>query len=726
MMQYFYDAAGNPAGMGYLFSDEVSNNPDLSIVSRPDGKYQQVAAGNQKLEITYDSVGQPIKLTNAEGGVTTFTYDANGRRKTLTDPVGNTSTFNYNNDGNLIEEVDPLGNSLSYAYDANGNLVRSTDRNGRIREYRYDALNRLVEERWLEGTTVVENRKYGYDAVDNLLSEEDSMGRYEYTYDAANRIETASNKGLSGLPDMMLTYKYDTVGNLTSVSDNTGTAVHSTYDRDNRLTSSYWLRGSDEVLRFNFTYNARNQIKSVERVRGSDSQVFSTSEYAYSYEGLIESIKHNHTATSAVLREFAYTYDETYRPKTKSHGGNTANYEYDKTSQIIAVDNIASADESFSYDLNGNRRMMGYLIERPNRVAETSTHLYGYDLEGNLIRKTDKSTGKYFVYSWDHLNRMTQAEEFSADGSRSLTRVNFYYDVRNRRIGKVVRGGKTIRTVYYDDLAWLDVGESGEVIARYMFGNTIDEILAREKVGNGLASYLPDHLGTIEDVVDVATENVVNNPEYEVFGGVRSEDGAPAGDRFKFTGREYDAETGLFYYRARYYDPGIGRFISEDPIRNRSGDRNFYRYTSNLPVLLTDPSGNSAEEYARNLLNRLGLVTMIRSAVWSGFEAGIVSGICEAHSKGFRNINWSEVAHDTAAVGTSIGLIFGALDLYLNPEYSIKELRPGKGEATAKKTRSIRKRAKKLEERLERTVRNAALIAVIQQTVQCYLDGLNE
>ncbi len=85
---------------------------------------------------------------------------------------------------------------------------------------------------------------------------------------------------------------------------------------------------------------------------------------------------------------------------------------------------------------------------------------------------------------------------------------------------------------------------------------------------------------------------------YDSFGRVVSETNPAAGDRFQYTGREYDAELGLYYYRARYYDPSTGRFLAEDPLSFAAGDSNLYRYVGNTPTLYTDPSGLEVPGYA--------------------------------------------------------------------------------------------------------------------------------
>jgi RHS repeat-associated protein len=128
--------------------------------------------------------------------------------------------------------------------------------------------------------------------------------------------------------------------------------------------------------------------------------------------------------------------------------------------------------------------------------------------------------------------------------------------------------------VYDGDHVWADFNDAvGKVVARYLFGDRIDQIIARHQPGQGTAWDLGDRLGTIRDIAD-ATGVVINHMNYDSFGAVIAETNPTAGDRYKFTGREFDAEIGLYYYRARYYDPQLGRFISEDPLIFGAGDPN--------------------------------------------------------------------------------------------------------------------------------------------------------
>ena len=121
----------------------------------------------------------------------------------------------------------------------------------------------------------------------------------------------------------------------------------------------------------------------------------------------------------------------------------------------------------------------------------------------------------------------------------------------------------------------------------------LDELVARYRPGQGTAWYLTDHLGTVRDIADAAG-NVVDRIDYDSFGNVLAESAPALGDRYKFTGREFDTATGLYYYRARYYDPQLGRFLSPDPREFDAGDGNLYRYVGNSPLTNTDPRGHAA------------------------------------------------------------------------------------------------------------------------------------
>ncbi len=120
----------------------------------------------------------------------------------------------------------------------------------------------------------------------------------------------------------------------------------------------------------------------------------------------------------------------------------------------------------------------------------------------------------------------------------------------------------------------------------------MDEILARWRPGEGTAWYLTDHLGTVRDIVN-ALGQLINHIDYDSFGRILTQTNPAFGDRFTFTGREWDPTLALYYYRARFYDPALGRFVSQDPL-GFMADMNLYRYVGNKPLEDIDPSGQMA------------------------------------------------------------------------------------------------------------------------------------
>jgi RHS repeat-associated protein len=113
----------------------------------------------------------------------------------------------------------------------------------------------------------------------------------------------------------------------------------------------------------------------------------------------------------------------------------------------------------------------------------------------------------------------------------------------------------------------------------------IDDKL-RSKNGPTVRYFLTDHLGSTEALAD-ASGTIVSSTSYDSFGNAASN----IATTYRYTGREYDVDTGLYYYRNRWYDPEVGRFISEDPIGFASGDINLYGYVGNNPLSFIDPFG---------------------------------------------------------------------------------------------------------------------------------------
>ena len=536
--------------------------------------------------------------------MTRYEYDPAGNVAAIIDPLENRTEFVYDDLDRIVEQIDPRGRSTTMQYDAVGNLTQRTDRNGRSTRFTYDDLYRVTAETWSMGGQDVRSFAYSHDAVGNLLSATDGTTAYSYSYDDLNRVLTEDNVGTIGVPHVNLTFAYDAAGNLISTTDNLGTQIASTYDGRNLLASRAWSGGGVDSAALRFEYNLRGGLSRIERFSDqAGTQFVGSSQFQYDGRGRLMTLSHK-DAMSVSIVNYGYAYDQASRLLSESHHGETTTFSYDLVDQLTLADHSVQADETFDYDDNGNRMDTGVVIGPGNQVFEDGTHSYDYDNEGNLVRKTEIASGAYETFEYDHRNRLVRFQSHNAAGVVMMS-VEYVYDVFDRRTTKTVDGVATYH-IYAGQMTWADFGSSGSVVARYLPGSGVDQLLGRWRPGEGHAWYLMDHLGTVRDIIN-DNNSVVDHIEYGVFGDVISETNPASGDRFKYTGRELDAETNLYYYRARYYDPKLGKFISEDPGGFRMGDANLYRYVWNSPTHYTDPSGMTAvSEYAWDLLEIIG------------------------------------------------------------------------------------------------------------------------
>ena len=299
-----------------------------------------------------------------------------------------------------------------------------------------------------------------------------------------------------------------------------------------------------------------------------------------------------HKAGTATLDGAGYTYDNAGNRTAKANYLNniTEQYTYDPTYQLTQVTQGTTTTESYSFDPVGNRlsslSVPSYTFNSSNEVtAAGSSSSYSYDNNGNTLTKTDGAGTT--TYTWDFENRLTSVHP------AGQTTVTFKYDPLGRRIQKA-------GSVYVYDGANLieEADGAGNLAARFVFGLGIDEPLAAYR-GATWGFYQADGLGSITSLSTTAG-TVTDSFAYDSFGNVISSTGAFA-QPFRYTGREWDTETGLYYYRARYYDSTIGRFLSEDPAHYEI-DRSWYSYAANSSVNNIDSLGEKAQK-PTNLAN---------------------------------------------------------------------------------------------------------------------------
>jgi RHS repeat-associated protein len=213
-----------------------------------------------------------------------------------------------------------------------------------------------------------------------------------------------------------------------------------------------------------------------------------------------------------------------------------------------------------------------------NRLLIRPGVTYTYDNNGNTLTKSD-TTGAT-IYGYDYENRLTSV---SAPGGITAS---YAYDPFGRRISKTVNG---VMTQYlYDGMNILkEYDGTGTPLATYVHGPGIDQPISMTR-GGQTYDYHADGLGSITGLTN-SSQTVVQNYGYDGFGNLTQT--PTVQNPYTYTGREWDAETGLYYYRARYYDPKVGRFLQQDPIGFAGGDANLYGYVGNSPVNWVDPWG---------------------------------------------------------------------------------------------------------------------------------------
>jgi RHS repeat-associated protein len=208
---------------------------------------------------------------------------------------------------------------------------------------------------------------------------------------------------------------------------------------------------------------------------------------------------------------------------------------------------------------------------------------YAYDANGNTL---SDASGK--SYTWDFENRLTQAVVPGTNGGTTI----FKYDPLGRRIQKSGPLGTT--NYLYDGFNVLqEADSSGNIIARYAQALGLDQPLSEFR-SSTTSYYEADGLGSITSLTNSAG-TTAETYGYDTFGNLLATTGTLI-NPIRYTSRELDSETGLNYFRARYYDATAGRFLSEDPI-DFGGGINFYTYVANSPTNWVDPFGFAALSY---------------------------------------------------------------------------------------------------------------------------------
>ena len=588
---YGYDAHGNRTSVIDAMQNETDFAYDtgdrLTTITYPDhtttgfgydyrGRRTSVTDQNGKqTTYAYDDADRLTSVTDAAQHVTQYAYDDENNLTGITDANSHTTTFQYDTFGRVKEADFPSGHAESYIYDAIGNLITKTDRNGNAITYVYDALNRLQHKGYPDSTGV----DYIYDLVGKIKSVTDPTGTYGFAYDHMGRLIGTTTQ-YTFLPGTTYSngYSYDAASNrtgFTAPDGSTNTYVYDTLNRLSTLTNSV-------TGQFGFGYDALSRRTSLTRPNAVNTN--------YSYDSLSRLLGILHQAGGATVDGASYTLDNAGNRTSKLNqlNGVTENYTYDPIYQLTQVQQIVNGSttttESYSYDAVGNRlsglNVASYSYNNSNQLTSSADgYSYTYDFNGNTLTKSNSNGTTQYVWSFE--NRLTSVTLPNGGGV-----VTFKYDPFEKRIQKAGPSGTT--NYLYDDLNSVEeLDGSGAVSARYTQGIGIDEPLAMVRAG-AASFYNADGSASITSVGNSAG-SVSQTYTFDSFGKANVSSGSLI-NPFQYTAQQLDSDTGLYYDRARYYEPTVGRFINEDPLRFAAGS-NFYPYVRNDPTNLTDPLG---------------------------------------------------------------------------------------------------------------------------------------
>jgi RHS repeat-associated protein len=544
----------------------------------------------------FDDLGRVFRTTDAANGVTQVAYNLLGSAQTVTDPINKQTIFTFDALGRT-RTIKPYytaaGAVETLDYDRTGNVIRRTSPDGCALDQDYDAMGRLVARFTSNEASCprapVDDR-FGYDARGLLVAAQNESIGLIREYDALGRllreIDTRFGTGVG--------YAYDQASRLTSKVYPDGSAVHYAYDGAGRTVGISDPFGDTT----RFVYDGAGR-----RLQKLGTQGLRT-EYGYDPgTGWLTGVT-SYTDTNAIASAFAYgAHDDVGNrlAMTETSGASTS-YGYDALNRLASVDPpdealfpANGAETWFAYDGSGNRTDFG-----PKSggafVSPHTTYSYGplkrltnikrdgatvesftYDVNGNAVSWTPPGAAYPRALGYDALGRMVS---ISAGFSAS-----YAYDPFGRRIEKTEQG-VTTRT-QYDGLDVVAEYSETALTATYVFGPGIDEVLKLER-GTTVAAYHTDGLGSVVAISEGGT--LRNTYRYDAFGKAIDQGGSsPVANAYTYTGRELDG-SGLYYYRARYYLPSAGRFLTPDPI-GLAGGINAYAYVGSNPVNYTDPFG---------------------------------------------------------------------------------------------------------------------------------------
>jgi len=648
------DPALNKTSYVYDFKDSAGNN---HVIDQP---IQKIDPKGNITTYQYDSMDRLIQVADSKGGITRLTRDLKGNVIQLKDPLGQVTVFRFDGNGRLTARLRPsvVPNSrgrqvasteeTDYFYDLAGKEIREETKSLKsqgellVKEFHYDDFDRVVEKvlkRVKNGNIlkIEDDAHYSYLPIleKNVLTHADNA--VEYLGFSAESLPPFMNLGFSvkasdpkntlNLIEGSYALSLAPTGGILSIQDGKGATLYSKmYDPAGRLLDV--LSSFSASFSASFTYDSFGRLVNRKDGNGLKEALsydglnrLSSLSWSGSNDSITENLKYDPNGLISEIDQDKFISKMSYDPlnqltsiqSTKTGLKKFIDWDHDSLP--------SSLNQTFSYDLAGNRvksSRSGVSEFLNNAIVSSGDMEIQSDLDGLGALATegdDHEIRKSFQYRVD--GKLAQFQGVSGEDHGRLT-VSYFYDALGRRVAKqFLQGNEEYQKFKTQSYAYLDLQDriflgktNQENQTLYIDGNGIDEHLG-EISHAGARSYLRDHLGSIIGTTG-EKDRIVYGPfgESENMGSTQSEERPVI---YGFTGRQFDPESGTYYFRARTYDAELGRFTGKDPSGFNGGDLNLYRYVLNNPMNFADPFG-------------LEMTQAEATAIGIGIGAGIVVG----------------------------------------------------------------------------------------------------
>jgi RHS repeat-associated protein len=519
--------------------------------------------------------------------------------------VFNTS-YSYDSWNRLQTMIYPDQEKVTYNYDFGGNLTRMT---GQVNSQPYNYIDRIDYDYYEQRAYL----KYG----------NKTETYYNYT-PALRRLENLNVKTADTQDLYNNFYKYDKVGNVTSLVNQAGATANTMggnyghsfiYDNLNRLAgASGYFKGDGAQQEFNndfqsdytikMQYNATHGIENKTQMhyKNLDATPFAENSYSntYKYQNLTHKVLHIDDGRTGATEDFKYDLNGNLIYKTNTDGNDRSLY-WDESNRLRVVNDRAGM-QHYIYDASGERILKansnieaiygnGSLLD----PATTTINSYTTYPSANLVIDSHGIYSKHYYAGTQRIvSRIGEQSSsiFGGDctGCKTTETDNKLQELQKTNLQQILAKGKLGQAAFkpYQPYTY---DEAQKALAEEDKEN-LKETLAPPLGAGGLYFYHPDHLGTSTFLTDYngnAYQFFLNLP----FGETMAEQLGSNyyNTPYKFNGKELDEETGLYYYGARYYDPRVSIWLSVDPLAEKYPNVSPYVYCFNNPVLYVDPDG---------------------------------------------------------------------------------------------------------------------------------------